>query len=115
MSLLRRDKDEDVSVLADFPSVDDVPSQSPSIVSASRYAIAQEKREKKVNSRFIGSPWMPEGKSKRKRTRTSQFFRRVDGGQYAHVLVLDPMALNNLTDVGVFYAWYHKHVSAYKA
>ena len=75
VSLLHRDKDEDVSVLADFPSVEDVPSQNLSIISTTGCRNAQEKREKKVNPRFIGSPWTPEGKSKRKRTRTSQFFR----------------------------------------
>ena len=115
MNLLRRDKDEDVSVLADFLSVEDVPSQSLSIVSASGYAIAQEKRGKKVNPRFIGSSWTLERKSKRKRTRMSLFFRRVDRGQYAPVLVLDPMEPNNVSDAGVFDAWYHKHVLAYKA
>ena len=59
MNLLRKDKDEEILVLADFPSIEDVPSQSLSIVSVSGYAIAQEKREKKVNPRFIGSPWTP--------------------------------------------------------
>ena len=80
MNLLRKDKDEDVSILADFLSVEDVLSQSLSIESTSGYAIAQEKREKKVNPKFIGLPWTPEGKSKQKRTRKSQFFRRVYEG-----------------------------------
>ena len=94
--------------MAGFPSNEDVPSHSLSIVFITGYIIAQVKREKKVNPKFIGSPWTPEGKSKRKCIRTSQFFRRVSKGQYSPAL--DLMALNNDMDATVFDAWYHKYV-----
>ena len=106
MNIVCKVKKEDTS------EIEELPSQIMSIVSATGYAIAQDKREKKVNPKFIGSPWMPEGRSKCKRTRTSQIFCQVAQGQYAPVLATDPMAPNNEMDAGVFDAWYHKHLSA---
>ena len=92
-----------------------VPSESLSVVSATGYAAAKDRREKKANRRFIGSPWTPEGKGKRKRTRTSQIFHRVADGLYAPVLAMDPLAPNGETESAIFDAWYHKHLSVYKA
>ena len=104
-----RVKKEEISV------IEEVPSESLSIVSAIGYAVTQDKREKKENRRFIGLPWTPEGKSKRRRTRTSQIFHRVAEGQYAPVLAIDSLAPNSETDAAIFNAWYHKHLSTYKA
>ena len=95
--------------------IEEDPSQILSIVSATGYAVDKDRREKKANHRFIGSPWMPEGKSKRKRTRTSQNFHPVAHGLYAPVLATDPLAPNSETDAAIFDAWYHKHLSVYKA
>ena len=92
----------------------EVPFESLSIVFTTGYAVAKDRREKKANRRFIGSPWMPEGKSKRKRTRTSQIFHHVADGLYAPVLVTDPLAPNSETDAVILDAWYHKHLSVYK-
>ena len=99
----------------EISEIEELPSQSLSIVSATGYAVAQDKREKKENRRFIGSSWTPEGKSKCKRTRTSQIFHRVAHGLYAPVLATDPLAPNSETDAAIFDAWYHKHLSVYKA
>ena len=104
-----RVKKEDIYV------VEEVPSESLSVVSATGYAVAKGRRDKKANRWFIGSPWTPEGKSKRKRTRTSQFFQRVADGLYAPVLAMDPLAPNGETESAIFDAWYHKHLSVYKA
>ena len=95
--------------------IEEVPSESLSIVSATGYAVAKDRREKKANRRFIGSPWTPEGKTKRRWTRTSQFFQRVADGLYAPVLAVDPLAPNGATESAIFDAWYHKHLSVYKA
>ena len=109
MNIVRRVKNEDIS------EIEGLPSQSLSIVSTTGYTIAQHKREKKVNPKFIGLPWTPKGKSKCKRTRMSQISCRVAEGQYALVLVIDLMALNNETYARVFDAWYHKHLLVYGA
>ena len=85
------------------------------VVSTTGYAVAKDKREKKANRRFIGSPWTPEGKGKRKRTRSSQIFHRVTEGLYAPVLAMDPLAPNGETESAIFDAWYHKHLAVYKA
>ena len=93
----------------------EAPSESLSVVSATGYAVAKDRREKKANRRFIGSPWTPEGKGKRKRTRSRQIFHRVADGLYAPVLTMDPLAPNSETESVIFDAWYHKHLSVYKA
>ena len=93
----------------------EVPSECLSVVSATGYAIAKDRREKKANRRFSGSPWMQEGKGKCKRTRTSQIFHRVADGLYAPVLAMDLLAPNGETESTIFDAWYHKHLSVYKA
>ena len=95
--------------------IEEVPYESLSVVSATGYAVAKDRREKKANRRFIGSPWTPKGKSKRKRTRTSQIFHRIADGLYAPILATDPLAPNSEMDAAIFNAWYHKHLSVYKA
>ena len=114
-NIVRRVKKEDISKMSALPSSEGKPYQSLSNVSTIGYTSAQAKREKKVNPKFIGSSWTPEGRSKRKRTRTSQIFGQVAEGHYAPVLALNPLAVNSETDTGVFDAWYYKHVLAYKA
>ena len=99
----------------EIPVIEEVPSQSITVVSATGYAVAKDRREKKTNRRFIGSPWTPEGKGKWKRTRTSQIFQRLTDGLYAPVLSMDPLAPNDATDSANFNAWYHKQLSVYKA
>ena len=95
--------------------IEEVPSKSLSIVSDIGYAVAKDWREKKANRKFIGSPWTLEVKSKHKRTRTSQIFHRVADGLYAPILATDPLAPNSEMDAAIFDAWYHKHLSVYKA
>ena len=50
MNIVCRVKKEEIS------EIEELPSQSLSIVSVTGYAVAQDKREKKANRRFIGSP-----------------------------------------------------------
>ena len=104
-------KKEEISVIEQ----PEVPFESLSIVFTTGYAVAKDRREKKANRRFIGSPWTPEEKSKCKRTRSSQIFHRVADGLYTPVLVMDPLAPNGETESAIFDAWYHKHLSVYKA
>ena len=104
-----RVKKEEISV------IEEVPSESLSVVSATGYAVSKDRREKKANRRFIGSLWTPEGKSKRRRIRTSQIFQCVADGLYAPVPAMDPLAPNGEMKSAIFDAWYHKHLSMYKA
>ena len=94
--------------------MEDKTSTSLSIVSASVFVAAQGKRGKKVNTKFIGSPWTPEGKGRRRRTRKSQIFVRLTSGGYSPVLAIDPTVCPKDVDSDVFDAWYHKQLSAFK-
>ena len=94
--------------------MEDKTSTSLSIVSASVFVAAQGKRGKKVNTKFIGSPWTPEGKGRRRRTRKSQIFVRATSGGYSPVLALDPTLAPEDIDADVFDAWFHKQHAAFK-
>ena len=108
VNIICRVKKEEISEIGELPS------QSLRIISATGYAVAQDKREKKANRRFICLPWKPKGRSKCKRTRTSQIFGRAAQGESTPVLTTDLLAPNSETDAALFDAWYHKHLSAYK-
>ena len=66
VNIVRMVKNEDISNMSALRSSEGKPSQSLNIVSTTEYASAQAKRENKVNPKFIGSPWTPEGRRKRK-------------------------------------------------
>lgn len=112
---LDRNNWQNVSDMHRCEQADDVPSHSLSIVSVSAYTAGQGKREKKVNNKFIGSPWTPDGRGRRRKMKRSQIFVRSTTVGYSPILALDLMAALDETEAVVFGAWYHKQLSAYKA
>ncbi len=73
------------------------------------YKKYEEKRKQKPNPKYLGTPWTPDGKSKRRRTTNSQIMQRKFRDEYEPVLPLDPMRQPLVEDGERFVAWCNKY------
>ena len=77
------------------------------------YKKYEERRKQKPNPKFVGTPWTPGGKSKRKRTTNSQIMQRKFKDEYEPVLPLDPIRMPMVEDAERFQAWFNKYHPIY--